>query len=187
MYEHIIWSQPFVNILDACPELYSRTIVLNGVSKAYSMTGWRIGYAGGPQALISAMATIQSQSTSNPCSIAQKAAVAALNGGQESVSHMVKSFHERHDYVASRLQQINGITVIPADGTFYIFPDVSGIIAKRGFKNDLEFAERLLTEEGVALVPGSAFGNEGCIRISFATSMQNLEGALDRLKRFSEK
>ena len=186
MYEHIIWSQPFVNILDACPELYDRTIVLNGVSKAYAMTGWRIGYAGGPAPLIAAMKTIQSQSTSNPCSIAQKAAVAALNGGEETVRTMVKAFHERHDYVVKRLQAIDGIDVIPADGTFYIFPCVQKIIDRRGFKNDVDFADRLLQDVGVALVPGSAFGNEGCIRLSFATSMDILRDALDRLQRFAE-
>lgn len=187
MYEHIIWSQPFVNILDACPELYERTVVLNGVSKAYAMTGWRIGYAGGPASLINAMKTIQSQSTSNPCAIAQKAAVAALNGGYDSVHMMVKAFHERHDYVAERLSAIPGVEVIPADGTFYIFPSVKAIIERRGFANDIEFADRLLQEGGVALVPGSAFGNEGCVRMSFATSMDILREALDRLQRFAEK
>ncbi|MCP0914917.1 MULTISPECIES: pyridoxal phosphate-dependent aminotransferase [Legionella] len=187
MYEHIIWSQPFVNILNACPELYERTIVLNGVSKAYAMTGWRIGYAGGPAPLISAMKTVQSQSTSNPCSIAQRAATAALNGGEETVHEMVKAFRERHDYVAQRLRDIPGIEVIPADGTFYIFPSVQQIIERRGFANDIEFADRLLNDVGVALVPGSAFGNEGCIRISFATSMQILRDAMDRLQRFAEQ
>lgn len=184
MYEHILWSQPFANILNACPELYERTIVLNGVSKAYAMTGWRIGYAAGPAPLMNAMKTIQSQSTSNPCSIAQRAAVAALTGSNESVLEMVKAFRQRHDFVASRLQEIPGIEVIPADGTFYIFPSVQAIIEKRGYVNDLEFSEKLLTEVGVALVPGSAFGNEGCIRLSFATSMEILQDALNRLQRF---
>lgn len=184
MYEHIIWTMPFANILNACPELYSRTIVLNGVSKAYAMTGWRIGYAGGPTPLIEAMKTVQSQSTSNPCSIAQKASVAALTGGDETVHEMVNAFHKRHDFVVERLHEISGIEVIPADGTFYIFPNVQAIIEKRGFANDVEFAERLLQEVGVALVPGSAFGNEGCIRLSFATSMEILHDALDRLQRF---
>ena len=184
MYEHILWSQPFVNILDADPELYDRTVVLNGVSKAYSMTGWRIGYAAGPAPLMNAMKTIQSQSTSNPCSIAQRAAVAALNGGNESVQAMVEAFHQRHDYVVDRLLEIPGIEVIPADGTFYIFPSVQAVIEKRGYANDLEFSEKLLSETGVALVPGSAFGNEGCIRLSFATSMDILKDALDRLRNF---
>ncbi len=184
MYEHIIWTQPFANILNACPELYERTIVLNGVSKAYAMTGWRIGYAGGPAPLIAAMATVQSQSTSNPCSIAQKASVAALNGGDEEVKKMVEAFRQRHDFIVSRLSDIPGIDVIPADGTFYSFPSVQAIIEKRGYQNDVEFAEKLLQEVGVALVPGSAFGNEGCIRLSFATSMDILRDAMDRLQRF---
>ncbi len=186
MYEHILWSQPFVNILDACPELYDRTIVLNGVSKAYAMTGWRIGYAGGPVEIIDAMKTIQSQSTSNPCSIAQKAAVAALNGGNESIQDMVLAFKERHQYVVQRLSTLSGVQVIPADGTFYIFPNVQEVIDRMGFANDIEFAERLLQDVGVALVPGSAFGTEGCIRISFATSMSILEKAMDRLQQFIE-
>ncbi|HRD69294.1 MAG TPA: pyridoxal phosphate-dependent aminotransferase [Legionella sp.] len=184
MYEHILWSQPFCNILNACPELYDQTIVLNGVSKAYAMTGWRIGYAGGPAPLIEAMKTVQSQSTSNPCSIAQRAAVAALNGGMDSVQEMVRAFHQRHDYVADRLLNIPGIEVIPADGTFYIFPCVQAFIEKCGYANDIEFADRLLSDVGLALVPGSAFGNKGCIRISFATGIDTLKDALNRLQRF---
>ncbi|MCW8452130.1 pyridoxal phosphate-dependent aminotransferase [Legionella quinlivanii] len=187
MYEHIIWTQAFCNILNACPELYDRTVVLNGVSKAYSMTGWRIGYAAGPAALINAMKTVQSQSTSNACSIAQRAALAALTGGDETVHHMVKAFHHRHDYLVDRMQTMPGIEVIPADGTFYSFPNVQAIIEKRGYANDVEFAEKLLQDEGLALVPGSAFGNEGCIRLSFATSMDNLSSALDRLSRFCKR
>jgi aspartate aminotransferase len=159
---------------------------LNGVSKAYAMTGWRIGYAGGPAPLINAMKTIQSQSTSNPCSIAQKAAVAALTGGEESVHHMVQAFQQRHDYIVDRLLNISGINVIPADGTFYIFPSVQSIIEKRGYANDLEFADKLLQDVGIALVPGSAFGNEGCIRLSFATGMDTIKDAMDRLQRFCE-
>ena len=186
MYEHILWNKPFVNILNACPALYERTIVLNGVSKAYAMTGFRIGYAAGPAALIKAMKTIQSQSTSNPCSIAQKAAVAALNGDHSSVDEMVKAFHARHGYVLQRLCEIPGVDVTPADGTFYIFPSVQAIIQRRGFANDLEFSERLLTDEGLAVVPGSAFGTEGCIRLSFAVSMDTLRDALDRLERFAK-
>ena len=133
------------------------------------------------------MKTVQSQSTSNPCSIAQRAAVAALNGGDESVRKMVTAFHERHNYVVERLNEIQGVEVIPADGTFYIFPNVQAIIERRGFANDLEFADALLQDVGVALVPGSAFGSEGCIRISFATSMDILKDAMDRLQKFAEK
>lgn len=184
IYEHILWVKPFVNILNACPELYNRTIVLNGVSKAYAMTGWRIGYAGGPSSIISAMTNIQSQSTSNPCSIAQKAAVAALNGGEETILAMAKTFHQRHDYLIKRLGSIPHIKVVPADGTFYLFPYVQKIIEQRGFLNDVEFAESLLQSNGLALVPGSAFGCEGYIRLSFATSMENLEKAMDRLEKF---
>lgn len=187
MYEHILWSMPFANILNACPELLDRTIVLNGVSKAYAMTGWRIGYAAGPAPLINAMKTIQSQSTSNPCSIAQRAAVEALNGDQTTVATMVKAFQERHDFVAERLRKIPGIEVIPADGTFYIFPSVEKIIKAKGLTNDLEFADQLLKEVGLALVPGSAFGTEGCIRISFATSMDILKDAMDRLNFFCQQ
>ncbi|MDF1677379.1 MAG: pyridoxal phosphate-dependent aminotransferase [Legionellaceae bacterium] len=184
MYEHILWSGPFVNILDACPELYPRTIVLNGVSKAYAMTGWRIGFAGGPEDLIKSMKLIQSQSTSNPCSISQKAAVAALNGDQSVVSTMVKAFHERHDYLIRRLGDMPDIQVIPADGTFYLFPNVEKSIQKLGFANDIAFAEALLEKVGVALVPGSAFGAPGCIRLSFATDMKTLEEAMNRLETF---
>ncbi len=186
MYEHIIWSQPFVNILDTCPALYERTIVLNGVSKAYSMTGWRIGYTGGPARLIAAMKTIQSQSTSNPCSIAQKAALAALNGGDESIHHMVKAFRERHDYVLQRLNAMPEVDVIPADGTFYIFPSVQRVIDRKGLANDLAFADSLLQETGLAVVPGSAFGCEGAVRLSFATSIDVLRDALDRLEQFTQ-
>ena len=184
MYEHILWSQPFVNIVNACPALKDRTVVLNGVSKAYAMTGWRIGYAGGPSELINAMKTIQSQSTSNPCSIAQKAAVAALNGPDETVLQMVKAFHERHNVVLEHLQNIPLVKVIPADGTFYIFPNIQSIITQRGFKDDLDFSTQLLQRVGLALVPGSAFGTPGCIRISFAASMDTLLDAMDRLERF---
>ncbi len=190
MYEHILWGvEPFANILNACSELYSRTIVLNGVSKAYAMTGWRIGYAAGPARLIAAMKTIQSQSTSNPCAIAQKAALAALTGGEtirRTVSEMVQEFRRRHDFIVNRLSDMPGIEVIPADGTFYLFPNVQEIITKRGYANDIEFAEDLLQKAGVALVPGSAFGNEGCIRLSFATSMAILQDALNRIQKFCE-
>ncbi|QDQ39943.1 pyridoxal phosphate-dependent aminotransferase [Legionella geestiana] len=184
MYEHIIWGMPFINILNVNPALYARTIVLNGVSKAYAMTGWRIGYAAGPRELIAAMTTVQSQSTSNPCSIAQKAAVAALTGGNACVEVMVDAFKMRHDYLCERLSCIPGVEVIPADGTFYSFPNVQEAILRKGYRDDLQFAEELLTQEGVALVPGSAFGSEGCIRLSFATSMENLTKAADRLERF---
>jgi len=181
MYEHILWTEePFNNILTANPDLYDRTIVLNGVSKAYSMTGWRIGYAAGPQALIGAMKKIQSQSTSNPTSIAQVAAQAALEGGQECVKEMVVAFKERHDYMVEALNNINEIKCLKGDGTFYLFPDFSEAQAKLNCKTDTDLAEKLL-EAGVALVPGSAFGTPGHMRISFATSNENLQKAVDRL------
>lgn len=187
MYEHILWTgKPFVNILNVCPELYKRAFVLNGVSKAYSMTGWRIGYAGGPEEVIKAMKKIQSQSTSNPCSISQAAAEAALNGPQDCIGEMLAAFKQRHDYVVERLNTISGVKCLPADGTFYVFPDVSGLIERiDGINNDLDLAEKLIEQAGVALVPGTAFGMSGYARISIATSMDNLSGALDRIEQFA--
>jgi aspartate aminotransferase len=184
MYEHIQWSFPFVNILNATPELYDRTIVLNGVSKAYAMTGWRIGYAAGPAMLINAMKTIQSQSTSNPCSISQYAAAAALRGGHQSILFMQEAFKKRHDYLISRLEKMPGVRVAPADGTFYLFPDMTQVIQKHGYANDLVFSEALLDQAGLAIVPGSAFGTEGCIRLSFATDEASLKDAMNRLEQF---
>ncbi|HRC73557.1 MAG TPA: pyridoxal phosphate-dependent aminotransferase [Candidatus Competibacter sp.] len=184
MYEHIQWTgEKFCNILNVCPDLYDRTIVLNGVSKAYSMTGWRIGYCGGPKDLINAMSNIQSQSTSNPTSISQVAAEAALNGDQSFIGMMTEAFKKRHDYVHDALKAMSGVKVAPADGTFYIFPSFQQVIERLGLANDIAFAELLLNEVGVALVPGSAFGAEGCGRISFATSMDNLTKALERIGR----
>ncbi|MBY4676300.1 pyridoxal phosphate-dependent aminotransferase [Marinobacterium arenosum] len=188
MYEHILFTeQPFCNILNACPELYERTIVLNGVSKAYSMTGWRIGYAAGPAKLIGAMKKIQSQSTSNPTSISQVAAQAALEGDQGCVVEMVKAFKQRHDYVVETLNNIEGVSCIPADGTFYAFPSFQQIIDNDDrFEDDIALAEFLLNEAGVALVPGSAFGAPGNMRLSFATSLDVLEDALSRIKKAIE-
>lgn len=184
MYEHILWTdEGFNNILNVCPELYDRTFVLNGVSKAYSMTGWRIGYAAGPAKVIGAMKKIQSQSTSNPASISQAAATAALAGDQECVAKMVVEFKKRHDYLVEALNTIKGVTCLPGDGTFYVFPDFSEAIAASSSSNDVELAEQLLSEAGVALVPGSAFGAEGCMRLSFATSMTTLEEAISRIKK----
>jgi len=184
MYEHIRWTDdPFVNILHACPDLAPRTLVLNGVSKAYSMTGWRIGYAGGPEEIIKAMKKVQSQSTSNPTSISQVAAQAALEGPQDCIQTMLVAFKERHDYVVERLNGMPGISCLPTDGTFYVFPNVEEMIAGLGtVNNDLDLAEFLIERAGVALVPGSAFGLGGHIRISIATSRENLEQALDRIE-----
>ena len=188
MYEHIRFNDaPFVNILNACPELYDRTIVLNGVSKAYSMTGWRIGYAAGPANLIGAMKKIQSQSTSNPTSIAQVAAQAALEGSQDCVAEMVVAFKARHEFVVNTLNSIKGVSCIPADGTFYAFPSFQEVIDNdERFENDIDLAEFLLNEAGVALVPGSAFGAPGNMRLSFATSMEVLEDALSRVRKAIE-
>lgn len=184
MYEHIRFNDlPFCNILNACPDLYDRTIVLNGVSKAYSMTGWRIGYAAGPAKLIGAMKKVQSQSTSNPTSISQVASQAALEGGNACVDKMVVAFKERHEYVVAALNEIEGVECIPADGTFYAFPSFQKIIDRDDrFSNDIDLAEFLLNDAGVALVPGSAFGAPGNMRLSFATSMNILEDAINRIK-----
>ncbi len=182
MYEHIRWQGEFVNILNACPDLYERTLVLNGVSKAYSMTGWRIGYAAGPAEIIQAMKKVQSQSTSNPCSISQYAAEAALDGPQECIQEMLVEFRKRHDYVVERLNAIDGVECLPTDGTFYVFPSVKGMIERiDGVKDDLELAEFLIDKAGVAVVPGTAFGLHHHMRLSIATSMENLEKALDRI------
>ena len=188
IYEHILWGQDkFINIVNACPELYDRTIVVNGVSKAYSMTGWRIGYVGGPESIIKGMKKIQSQSTSNASSMAQAAAVAALNGPQTYIEESTGVFKERHDFVKNSLEKIDGISCIASEGTFYSFPDMNGLIEKLdGITNDIELAEFFLEKAEVAMVPGSAFGAPGCMRISFATSMENLETSMDRIKKALE-
>ncbi|WP_305907363.1 pyridoxal phosphate-dependent aminotransferase [Methylomarinum sp. Ch1-1] len=185
MYEHILWKKgSFVNILNANPDFYDRTMVLNGVSKAYSMTGWRIGYAAGPAELIGAMRKIQSQSTSNPTSISQVAAEEALNGDQGCIDTMLVEFKKRHDFVVEELNKLEGVDCLHTDGTFYVFPNVDGVIKRLdGIDSDLDFAEYLIEKAGVALVPGSAFGCPGHIRISIATSMENLSKALDRIKQ----
>jgi aspartate aminotransferase len=189
MYEHVNLSgEKFVNILNAAPELKPRCVVLNGVSKAYSMTGWRIGYAAGPEKIIKAMEILQSQSTSNPTSISQVAAQAALDGDQGCITPMVKAFRERHEFVVRRFNEMKGLKCIKAGGAFYAFPDAREAIAglhQRGLisaATDMALSEYLL-EKGVAVVPGSAFGADGYFRISFATSMQNLEKALDRIEQ----
>lgn len=184
MYEHIMFEgKRFVTILNACPDLYDRTITMNGVSKAYSMTGWRIGYAGGPAKLIKAMKKIQSQSTSNPTSISQYAAQAALEGDQSCVKEMCRAFEQRHQYVLKALNDIKGIECLPSDGTFYSFPNIEKALESLdGIDDDVQFASHLLDKAGVALVPGSAFGTPGHIRISYATSMENLKGAISRIE-----
>ena len=183
MYEHIVWSEGgFCNIVNACPELFERSVVLNGVSKAYAMTGWRIGYAGGPEPLIAAMRKIQSQSTSNPTSISQWASTAALTGGNDCIAPMLSAFKERHDFVVEELNKMKGVSCIAADGTFYAFPSVQAAIdANNGISNDVEFSSWVLDKAGVAIVPGSAFGTEGHVRLSFATSMDNLQQSMQRM------
>lgn len=185
MYEHILWQKgSFVNILNACPELYDRCMVLNGVSKAYSMTGWRIGYAAGPAEIITGMRKVQSQSTSNPASISQVAAEEALHGDQSCIDTMLVEFKKRHDYVVEELNKLPGVDCLKSDGTFYVFPNVEKLIAQLdGVNNDLDLAEYFIEKADVALVPGSAFGCPGHIRISIATSMENLQTALERIKR----
>ncbi|MGB9669991.1 MAG: pyridoxal phosphate-dependent aminotransferase [Halothiobacillaceae bacterium] len=184
MYEKILWAdEPFCNIVMACPDLYDRTIVLNGVSKAFAMTGWRIGYAAGPVKLINAMANVQSQSTSNPTSISQVAAEAALNGGDECIKPMIEAFKARHDFVVAALNAMPGVSCLPSQGAFYGFPDVKAIIARMGLKDDVELSNKLLYDAGVAVVPGSAFGAPGHVRLSYATSMEQLEEAMRRMAK----
>ena len=190
MYEHIaLRDEKFVNILNACPDLYSRTMVLNGVSKSYAMTGWRIGYAAGPEHIITAMENVQSQSTSNPTSISQVAAETALNGDQDCISPMLKAFRERHLFVVDALNKIPGVQCKMSGGAFYAFPDVRQVISTLHQKGiikeatDVALSEYLLEQAGVAIVPGSAFGSEGYIRLSFATSMENLRNAISRISK----
>jgi len=182
MYEHIYWApEPFCSFLTACPDLYDRTVTINGVSKSYAMTGWRIGYCGGPAEVINAMSTIQSQSTSNPVSISQKAAAAAIAGDQACVAEANRHFKVRHDFFNAGLNKLPGFRVLPAAGTFYAFCDITGAMRALGLADDNAFAEFLLEKAGVAGVPGSGFGAPGHIRFSFAVSMQTLEQALERI------
>ncbi|MDE1922169.1 MAG: pyridoxal phosphate-dependent aminotransferase [Gammaproteobacteria bacterium] len=184
MYEHIYWAdEPFTSFAQANPRLYDRTVTINGVSKAYAMTGWRIGYCGGPKSLVAAMATIQGQSTSNPSSISQRAATVALNGDQRCVAEMNAAFKARHDFVVAGLNAIPGISCRPGAGTFYAFADVEGAMRALGIADDNAFAEFLLVQGGVAVVPGSGFGAPGHMRISFACGMKTLEDALGRIAR----
>lgn len=188
MYEHIqLGGLKFTNILEALPSLKDRTVVMNGVSKAYSMTGWRIGYAGGPKDLITGMRKVQSQSTSNPCSISQIAATEALDGSQECIQIMLAEFKKRHAFVVQRINQITGFKCIKADGAFYAFFNIEEAMKTKKITTDSEFAEKLLEEKLVALVPGSAFGAKNHLRISFATSMKNLIEAFDRIEDFTNQ
>ncbi len=183
IYEHILWAdEPYCNIADACPELYDQTVVINGLSKAYCMTGWRMGYAAGPANLAAAMRKIQSQSTSNPTSVSQVGAQVALDGDHEFMKPMVKAFKERHDLVMNGLNNLTGVNCLAAQGAFYAFPDMREAIAGlNSVEDDIALAEHLLNEGGVAVVPGSAFGAPGYARISYATSNDNLSSALERI------
>tara|TARA_B100001971_G_scaffold17457_1_gene13570 strand:- start:694 stop:1818 length:1125 start_codon:yes stop_codon:yes gene_type:complete len=182
IYEHILLGDDdFVNIAMACPKLKDRTIILNGVSKAYAMTGWRIGYAAGPEDIIKAMKKIQGQSTSNPTSIAQAAAVEALNGDQSFIKTMVEAFEQRHNFLLESLNAIEGIECPRSSGAFYSFPRVQGLIDRLGLIDDVDFATYCLEKLNIALVPGSAFGAPGYVRFSFATSMDNIKEAVERL------
>ena len=191
MYEQILLDgSKFANILNACPDLYDRTVVENGVSKAYSMTGWRIGYCGGPKELIEAMENMQSHSTSNPTSISQYAAEAGLTGDQSFVAMMVESFKERGIFIADALAAIPGVKCLRPTGAFYVFPDCREAIArlhaagKLKAPTDMALADYLMEQpEAVAPVPGSAFGCEGYLRVSFATSMDNLKKAAARMAK----
>ena len=182
IYEHIYWGdEPYHSFAQACPALYDRTVTINGVSKAYAMTGWRIGYAGGPKAVITAMKTLQSQSTSNPCSISQAAAVAALDGDQAEVAKMTTAYRSRHEYVVEALNALPGFECRRSDGAFYAFPRVTGALEKLGLADDSALVAHFLKEADVAMVPGSAFGAPGYVRISFACSVEELQEAVRRI------
>jgi aspartate aminotransferase len=190
IYEHLVYDGfEFFTPAQVEPKLKDRTLTVNGVSKAYSMTGWRIGFAGGPKPLIKAMATLQSQSTSNPCSISQWAAVEALNGPQDFLQGWVDRFHERRDLVVSMLNQCDGLQCPRPEGAFYVYPSCAGCIGKstadgKRIENDEDFVTSLLQQEGVAVVHGAAFGLSPFFRISYATSKADLEEACSRIQRF---
>ena len=184
MYEYIYWGEePFVSFAQACPALFDRTITINGVSKSYAMTGWRIGYCGGPADVIGAMKKVQSQSTSNPSSISQAATIAALNGSKDEIYTMVEQYKIRHDYLCSALNAIEGFKTSPGTGAFYLFPDVKNVIENKGFSDDVELSEYLIESANVAVVPGSAFGSKGYIRLSYATSLENIKEAVERISK----
>ena len=191
IYEHVTYDGLKFFTLAQVPELKSRVVTMNGVSKSYAMTGWRIGYAGGPKDVIKAIAKIQSQSTTNPSSISQAAAVEALNGKQDFISIRSKAFQERRDFVVNSLNSINGINCLNPQGAFYVFPNCKKLIGKKDkagkkIENDNDFVQSLLENYGIAVVQGSAFGLEGFFRVSYATSMENLEKAMNKIKEFCE-
>jgi len=184
IYEHIYWGEkPFCTLLNVCPELTGRTVVINGVSKAYAMTGWRIGYAAGPQDMITAMRKVQGQSTSGACSISQAAATAALEGPQDCITQMRTEYKRRYEYLHDALNQIDSVECEDCDGAFYTFPSFKAVIARMpDIRDDVELAAWLLENAAVSLVPGTAFGAPGHLRLSFATSMENLQTGIARIK-----
>jgi len=185
IYEHIYWAEePFTSFALACPDLYDRTLTVNGMSKGYAMSGWRLGYAAGPEAIIKAMTTIQGQSTTNACTISQAAARAALVGDQQCVRDMCAEFKARHDVVHVRLNTIPGFVCPPGLGAFYLFPNVAAAMRRKGIDDDVAFCTALLEFARVAVVPGSAFGAPGHLRLSFAASLPTLNTALDRIEAF---
>jgi aspartate aminotransferase len=182
IYEKIYWAdEPFSSLAQVVPALYPRTVTINGCSKGYAMTGWRIGYCGGPAEIVAAMATIQGQSTTNAATMSQHAAVAALNGPQDEVARMNASFRQRHDFFVAGLNALPGIRCRPGEGTFYAFADVSDAMARLAFTDDNAFADFILSEALVAGVPGSGFGAPGHLRLSFAVSQNDLERSLERI------
>ena len=184
IYEKIYWGKtPFYSLATVAPELKNQTVTINGVSKCYAMTGWRIGYAGGPKEIIRAMKTIQSQSTGNPCSISQIAAIAALNGDQSCIQEMNAAYQDRNNFLVEALNTIPGFECKKADGAFYAFPKTIDAIIQKGLKDDVALVGLILKETGVAMVPGTPFGAPGYIRLSFACSKENLIEAIDRIKR----
>ena len=187
IYEHIKYDNFKFFTIAQISKLKDRTLTMNGVSKSYAMTGWRIGYAAGPKDIIKAIGKIQSQSTSNPSSISQAAAVEALNGNQGFIKKRSKAFKERRDFVVKSLNNIKGINCLTPNGAFYVFPSCKGLLNKKTkLKTDSEFVQKLLEKSNVAVVQGSAFGLDGYFRISYATSMQNLKRAMKRIKTFCE-
>ena len=183
MYEHIYWgNDKFCSFAEACPDMFDRTITINGVSKAYAMTGWRIGYCGGPEKIITAMKKIQGQSTSNASSVSQAAAVVALNGSHQPVRSMAKEYERRHTFIFNALNNIEGFKTVAATGAFYTFPEVTGVIKDLNLSDDIELSDYLIENANVAVVPGSAFGAKGHIRLSFATSMELLKEAVNRIE-----
>ncbi len=185
IYEHIIYDNFNFFTIAQIKALKDRTLTMNGVSKSYSMTGWRIGYAAGPKEIIKAIAKIQSQSTSNPTSISQAAAVEALNGTQDFIKERANSFRERRDFVVNSLNNMNGINCLRPEGAFYVFPSCKKLLGKKTkLKTDRDFVEKLLEKSEVAVVQGSAFGLDGYFRVSYATSMENLKKAMERMKSF---